>query len=148
MLAVGLDSATEVVANARRGGVGSPCWVLYGKPTSKQHHLDVSLLGPGEETTASLVRKIGTQELAQTSPIRQLFAPFTAKGGIRLPRYRVMRQQAHFAQARWVLSIESIKSDTMGLALVEEGRDYHLSGRSEEVCELRIGLCPVIAGVN
>lgn len=36
----------------------------------------------------------------------------------------------------------------MGLALVEEGRNSHLSGRSEKVCELRVGLCPIIARVN
>lgn len=59
-----------------------------------------------------------------------------------------MRQQAKFAQARWFLSIEPIESDTVGLALVEEGRNRHLSGSSEKVCELRISLCSVIAWVN
>ena len=59
-----------------------------------------------------------------------------------------MRQQAKSAQAHWVLSIESAESDTMDLALMEEGRNCHLSGRSEKVCELRVGLCPIIAGVN
>lgn len=59
-----------------------------------------------------------------------------------------MRQQAKFAQAHWVLSIVSIECDAMGLALVKEGCDCHLSGSPEKVCELRIGLCPVIAGVN
>lgn len=88
------------------------------------------------------------QELAQTLPIRQLFLPFTAEGGIRLPRFRVMRQQPLFAQARWVMSIESIESDTVSLAVVEKGRNRHLSGRSKQVRELRICFCPVIARVN
>lgn len=92
--------------------------------------------------------KIDIQKLAQTSPIRQLFAPFSAEGGIRLPRYRVIRQQAKFAQAHWVLSIVSIECDAVGLALVKECRDCHFSGCSEKVCELRVGLCPIIAGVN
>lgn len=80
--------------------------------------------------------------------MRQLSEEFQSEGGIRLPRCRVMRKQAKLAQARWFLSIEPIENDTVGLALVEESGDGHLSGRSKEVCELRIGLRPVIAGVN
>lgn len=89
--------------------------------------------------------KTDPKELAQTPLMRQLPEPFLAEGGIRLPRYRVMRQQARFAQAHCVPSIESIESNAMGLALMEEGRDCHLSGSSEKVCELHIDLCPVIA---
>lgn len=92
--------------------------------------------------------KTGPKELAQTPLMRQLSEPFLAEGGIRLPRYRVMWQQPLFAQARCFLSIEAIKSDAISLAVVKEGGDCHLSGRSEKVCELRICLCPVIAGVN
>lgn len=36
--------------------------------------------------------KTGSKELAQTPLMRQLSEPFLAEGGIRLPRYRVMRQ--------------------------------------------------------
>lgn len=68
--------------------------------------------------------------------------------GIRLPRYRVMWQHARFAQAHWVPSIESIESDTMSLALVEKCRNCHLPSRPKQVCELRVGLCPVITRVN
>lgn len=103
---------------------------------------------PQNNYAALLSLKTAIPELAQTLPIRQLFAPFTAEGGIRLPRYRVMRQQAKLAQAHWVLSIVSIESDAVDLALVEEGRNCHLPSRPEKVCELRVGLCPVIAGVN
>lgn len=88
------------------------------------------------------------KELAQNSTIRQLFAPISAEGGIRLPRYRVMRQHSRFAQAHWFLLVGPIECDAVGLALMEEGRDCHFSGRPEKVCELRISLCPVIAGVN
>lgn len=59
-----------------------------------------------------------------------------------------MRQEAKFAQAHWVLSIVSIECYAVGLALVKEGRNCHLSGCSEKVCELRVGLCLIIAGVN
>lgn len=59
-----------------------------------------------------------------------------------------MRQQAKFAQAHWVLSIVSIECDAVGLALVKEGRNRHLSGSPKKVCELRIGFCPVITRVN
>lgn len=77
--------------------------------------------------------KTGPKELAQTPLMRQLSEPFLAEGGIRLPRYRVIRQQAKLAQARWFLSIEPIESDTISLALVEKCRNCHLSGRSEKV---------------
>lgn len=100
------------------------------------------------DSTALLSLKTAIPELAQTPLMRQLSEPFWTEGGIRLPRYWVMRRQAYFAQARWVLSIVSIECDAVGLALMEEGRDCHFSGRSEKVCELRIGLCPIIAGVN
>lgn len=88
------------------------------------------------------------KELAQIPLMRQLSEPFLAEGGIRLPRYRVMRQQPSFAQARWFLSIVSIERDAVSLTVVEKGRDCYFSGRSEQVCELRISFCPVIAGVN
>lgn len=89
--------------------------------------------------------RIDIQELAQTSPIRQLFAPFTAEGVLGYP---LDLSCGNFAQACWVMSIESIESDAVSLAVVEECSDCHLSGRSEQVRELRIGLCSVIAGVN
>lgn len=131
------------------GESGLPCQVLYGEPTPKQHYLNAipfkSLL---DESTASKLRKIYIRELALISPIRQLLAPFSAEGGIRLPRYRVMRQQPSFAQAHWFLSIVSIKSDAVRLALVEKCCDCYLSGRSEKVCELRIGFCPVISRIH
>ena len=99
-------------------------------------------------SAAIRIRIIAIPELALPPQMRQLSEDFQSEGGIRLPRYRVMRRQAKFAQAHWVLSIVSIKCDAVGLALVEEGRNCHLSGCSEKVCELCIGLCPVIAGVN
>ena len=103
---------------------------------------------PKNDSAALLSLKTLIQELALTSPIRQLFAPISAEGGIRLPRYRIMWQHARFAQAHWVPSIESIESDTMSLALVEKCRNCHLPSRPKQVCELRVGLCPVITRVN
>lgn len=68
-----------------QGEVGSPCWVLYGKPTPKQHIREhTPFESHWNESTAVLIRKITIQELARTSPIRQLFAPISAEGGIRL----------------------------------------------------------------
>lgn len=85
MLAVVLDSATEVVANARRGEVGSPCWVLYGKPTPKQHIREhTPFESHFDGSTAIHIRKIAIQELAQTLPMRQLSEEFQSEGGIRL----------------------------------------------------------------
>lgn len=103
---------------------------------------------PKNASTALLSLKTAILELALTPLMRQLSEDFQSEGGIRLPRCRAMRQQAKFAQARRFLSVVSIKSDTVGFALVEKGGDGHLSGCPEKVCELRIGLCPVIAGVN
>lgn len=77
MLAVGLGSATEVVANARRGEVGSPCWVLYGKPTPKQHIREhTPFESHFDGSTAIHRRKIDMPELAQTPPMRKLSEEF------------------------------------------------------------------------
>lgn len=103
---------------------------------------------PRNDSTVLLSLKTAIPELAQTLPMRPLSEDFQSEGGIRLPRYRVMWQHARFAQAHWVPSIESIESDTMSLALVGKCRNCHLPSRPKQVCELRIGLCPVIARVN
>jgi len=42
-----------------------------------------------KHSTALLSLKTAIPELAQTPPMRQLFAPISAEGGIRLPRCRV-----------------------------------------------------------
>lgn len=65
-------------------------WQAYAKVASFDAAPFESLV---DESTASQLRKIYIRELALISQIRQLLAPFSAEGGIRLPRYRVMRQQ-------------------------------------------------------
>lgn len=56
-----LGYGNECCHKCPQGEVGSPCWVLYGKPMSKQRHWDVSpLWAHVDESTASLVRKIRT----------------------------------------------------------------------------------------
>lgn len=145
MLVVGFDSATKVVVNIHRGNY-APHTGFY--MASLRQSCKSSIECHMDESTASQLRKIYIRELALISPIRQLLAPFSAEGGIRLPRYRVMRQQPSFAQAHWFLSIVSIKSDAVRLALMEKCCDCYLSGRSEKVCELRIGFCPVISRIH
>ena len=132
MLTAVLDIATKVIVNTHRGKCAPHAGfymaslrqsgIIWMQPLLKALWTNPRLLNYGKSTFG---------ELAQTSPIRQLLAPFSEEGGIRLPRYRVMRQQPSFAQAHWFLSIVSIKSDAVGLALVEKCCDCYLSGRSE-----------------
>lgn len=60
-----------------QGEVGSPCWVLYGKPTPKQHIREhTPFESHFDRSTAIHIRKIAIQELAQTLPMRQLYEEF------------------------------------------------------------------------
>ena len=144
-----LDITTKVIVNPHRG----KCAPQAGFYMASLRQSGIIWMQPllrslVDESTASKLRKIYIRELALISPIRQLLTPFSAEGGIRLPRYRVMRQQPSFAQAHWFLSIVSIKSDAVRLALVEKCCDCYLSGRSEKVRELRIGFCTVISRIH
>lgn len=68
-----------------QGEVGSPCWVLYGKPTPKQHNREhTPFESHFDGSTAIHIRKIAIPELAQTLPMRQLSEKFQSEGGIRL----------------------------------------------------------------
>lgn len=60
-----------------QGEVGSPCWVLYGKPTPKRHIREHTPFESNfDGSTAVHIRKIAIQELAQTLPMRQLSEGF------------------------------------------------------------------------
>lgn len=60
-----------------QGEVGSPCWVLYGKPTPKQHIREhTPFESHFDGSTAIHRRKIDIPELAQTLPMRQLSEEF------------------------------------------------------------------------
>lgn len=86
MLTLVLDSATKVIVNTH-SGKWAPHAGFYmaslrqSRKSSIECHLD--------EYTASHWLKIYIWELAQTSPIRQLFAPFSEEGGIRLLPKRI-----------------------------------------------------------
>ncbi len=89
--------------------------------------------------------KTAFRELALTPLMWQHSRRICFEGGSRLPSIVTMRQ---FAQARWFWSVKAIEDDTVSLALMEESRDSHLTGGSEQVCELRVSLCRVIARIN